>query len=161
MAQGRKKPRAQHITDGTYRDDRQLPDQVVPPELVTLPLAPDHLTKYAQTCWNNICFYLSENKLLTSGDLLLVEMLAINYDLVRRCYDDLKGADLVETLQGKNGEYKQKNPLHLVLLESQKEILQISKQLGLSPLARTSIGVSYSRPDDPLGDLMNAGKKGR
>ena len=149
------------MTDGTYRDDRQLPDQVVPEPVLTIPLAPAHLSDDAKTCWKNICVFMAQNKLLTNGDLLLVEMLSINYDLVRRCYEQLNKEDLVERLEGKNGEYLQKNPHHLVLLETQKEILQISKQLGLSPLARTSIGVRFSAPDDPLGELLNGGKKNR
>ena len=149
------KPIAKHKQDGTFRDDRHLPD--TPPDgtadMEVIDNFPAGLNERCRQDWQLICGEMFLARTLNPGDILLIESLCINLDMQRECYKYLQSGELFERMVNTKGaEYIQTNPAINALSSINKTIIDLCNQLGLSPLARTKIGVSKSDKKDVFKD---------
>lgn len=158
MKEGRKnKPASLHKQQGTYREDRHLPDAMEnyvetkdePPQ------APEKLTENAKRYWFLVVRELIRNRVYSDGDSMLIEILCGKMDLHDRAIADLNNEGLVSIVTNSKGTtYPMPHPNINIARTLSKEILEITSHLGLSPLARTQIGVSKSDTKDPLKGLI-------
>lgn len=158
------KPAAVHKANGTARDDRMLPDALenYVQEVDTIPLPPITLSDIGKKHWFIIVGQMVEGRIFTNGDRVLVESLCMKLDIQEQAYESLKGQPLVfDMVNHKGMEYKMINPLTTVINGLSGEIIKICTQLGLSPFARTQIGVGKSDPDDPLAAQLNKKKNNK
>jgi P27 family predicted phage terminase small subunit len=153
----KRKPLERHKQEGTLRADRHLPDAVeafVEP-VKQIPLPPPHLSAGAVQYWNQVAATMADMGILANADLAILETLAMKLDIQRRAYDELCKQDLVLNLvNAKGGEFKMINPNSTILNTVTSDIIKITAQLGLSPAARTQIGVVNKKPDDPMKNFF-------
>lgn len=152
-----KKPIEQHKRDGTFRDDRHLPDTVsnYAEKKTIVPMPPASLPKDAEKFWYSTVGYLIDNDIYTDGDNALIETLCMRLHIQERAYEELKNSDLVlELVNAKGAEYRQINPASTILNSVTDDIIKICAHLGMSPTARTNIGVNNKAPNDPLKNLL-------
>ena len=153
---GRKKTVEQHKQDGTFRKDRHLPDLIqAGRHSDAVEVYPDDLPPEASKYWYLIVANMKIAKSLNDEDLAMIRSLVMCYHLQDQCFKNISenGLQLILT-NSKGAEYVQRNPAIESLDAVQKRIILFSKHLGLSPLARTDIGVSKSDKKDPLLDLI-------
>ena len=139
--------------NGTWRDDRHLPDAAAAPPVQRLPLPPSSLHKDAHQYWNVQASALMEMKVLTSGDLILLEAFCnekLKYDRAGRALED---EDMIDETNG--GSTKMVN-LHIKIQnDALNNLLNISKRFGFDPLSRMDIGVKKSDPADPGAKFLD------
>lgn len=152
-----KKPEAVKKKEGTYRQDRSLPSSLEKyAEVVNVILPPDYLQGYAREYFLNISAVMSSLKVLTASDVFLIESLSIKLEIQKKAYEQLQNEDLIiDLVNSKGAKYKMINPLTTIINSQMADMIKIAAQLGLSPEARTKIGIINSgNPKDPLKDLI-------
>ena len=151
----KKKPAAIHRQQGTHRDDRHLPDALenyVKP-VTEIPEPPASLTEQAKRYWFLITRELVNGGIFSDGDMMMVEVLAAKHDLHKQAIEAVNSEGLVSIVTNSKGTtYPMPNPHINIARTLSKEIMELSSHLGLSPLARTQIGVSKSSNDDAFKD---------
>lgn len=159
--EGRKnKPAEVHKRQGTYRADRHLPDAVenfVKPQTEKLQSleAPEKLTEGAKKYWFLIVREMINGNIFADADMPLIELLAAKHDLHDQAVEAINSEGMVSIVTNSKGTtYPMPNPHIGIARTLSKEIMELTSHLGVSPLARTQIGVSQSDKNDPLkGDL--------
>lgn len=145
---GKRKLPEQKKQDGTWRDDRHLPDAVQVDPVQRLPMPPATLHRDAHQYWNVQASALLEMKVLSSADLILLEAFCnekLKYDRAGKLLED---EDMVDETNA--GTTKMVN-LHLRIQDQAlTNMLNISKKFGFSPLDRMDIGAAKSDKADPL-----------
>lgn len=160
MARGRKpKPTELHILEGTYRDDRSLPDAMTASPVVQVPMPPKSLRKHkeAKELWYQVATELATMKVLSNADLVALEMYCQQVIIYRRateeCWDD-KDKYLVKTTGSKGNEVMRMNQMFFVANEAFRKIMALGSELGLTPAARAKIGVRSLSKGDMARGLM-------
>jgi len=74
---------------GTFRKDRENPDQPKPDPLKIAP-APEWLDQYGRECWEAHVPHLLNNRLLTSLGIYMFAAVCERWSTYRRAVDDLK-----------------------------------------------------------------------
>src|SRR6185503_2614702 len=83
------KPAVIKRLQGTFRKDRQNPDQPKPDPLKIAP-APEWLDQYGRECWEAHVPHLLNNRLLTSLGIYMFAAVCERWSTYRRAVDDLK-----------------------------------------------------------------------
>lgn len=137
---------------GTFRDDRHLPDYAKLPTVEHLPMPPPTLNEKAHYVWYAQASAMRDMGLLTTADYTLLELFCEEKYMYDKAVKALRSEDLID--ETNNGLTKMVN-LHVrIKNDAIKNMIDLAKKLGLSPLDRTNIGVTSSQPNDPLKDLL-------
>ena len=152
------KPTAMKRIEGTYRQDRALPQEVEPRRLAAVPDPPENLTDMARREWYVVCDWLLEVGNLAFTDISLVAAYCNEMSLYWEYDKKLKAKG--ETIVYKNqlGEVLrvQVNPYVSMRKSALDSALRLAGQFGFTPSARTRIK-SGNQTDkaDPLQDLLD------
>jgi len=150
MARGKKKLPEIHIRDGTYRQDRHLPDMAKGDPVTQIPMPPPSLHKDAHAIWYSQAAALVEMRTLTSADHILLESFCnekLKYD---RATEALEYDDMIQ--ETNNGSTQMVSLYIKIQNDCLKNMIELSKRFGFDPLSRTSIGVSKSDKKDVFKD---------
>lgn len=74
-----RKPRGRKIIQGTFRNDRNPPREPTPPAVPTAPKPPAGMNRWARGAWKRLAAELTDQELLTSLDLMTLELLCAAY----------------------------------------------------------------------------------
>lgn len=112
---------------------------------------PRHLKSYAHTLWINLFPILKETKYVKQADAKTVEMLCMNYQVMREAYDEIKENGIVKAsyktvVSPVTGEILahdftgfKRNPATQILDTTTAKIKSLSEALGLTPASRAQI----------------------
>lgn len=159
---GRKpKPVALHVIEGTYRDDRVLPDAMAANPVVQVPMPPKGMRKHkeAKELWYQVATELATIKVLSNADLVALEIYCQQVVIYRAAtdqfWDDVHA--YIKTAKGSKGNDVEKpNPYIAVANEAFRKIVTLSAELGLTPAARAKIGLrNISKGDGARGLMRN------
>lgn len=125
--------------------------------------APDYLSKQAGVTWRKVAGFLEDNSAVSRIDEALVELYCTNYEIYRNAYSHIQengqAQAIYKSLQNSDGEiigedftgYK-RNPMIQVYNDAAKNLVTISRELGLSPKSRSELlaiaGESNGGDDD-------------
>jgi P27 family predicted phage terminase small subunit len=135
---------------------RPIPE---PPPLPTVPEPPDYLTGHARAEWERVVPGLHGLGLLTALDIQPLAAYCQAYALWRSAVDEFAkaAADSVTAgllvPSGRAGAL-QRNPLAKIAADAASDMLSFAGHFGLSPLARSRIGVGTKPPPSKFGDLI-------
>ena len=112
---------------------------------------PRHLKSYARSLWINLLPILRETNYIKQADAKTVELLCMNYQIMREAYEDIKMNGIVKAsyktvVSPVTGEvlahdftgFKQ-NPATRILDATTSKIKSLSEALGLTPASRAQI----------------------
>ena len=138
--------------NGTFRDDRHLPDYAKLPPVENIPMPPPTLNPKAHYVWYTQVSAMQTMQTLTAADYTLLELFCEQKYLYDRAVKELMNDDLID--ETNNGSTKMVSLYIKIQNDAINNMLNLSKALGFSPLHRSSIGVKASMPNDPLKDLL-------
>lgn len=153
MARGRKaKPVEVSRRDGNP-GKRKLGDPVLVGDrlidVATLPGLPEHLEgdDEAQLLWEEVLAILVDAQIATRGDLFLVSMFVESVMESRRAYKQLRKQGSVVSTSRNDGERPslKANPYAKVWREANAQMLKLTEQLALSPVARARLGLAIGQ----------------
>jgi P27 family predicted phage terminase small subunit len=123
------------------------------PRLPTaVPVCPADLAGGAKRAWTEICAALSALQVLTSADVFVVEVAAVELDRYRRARTEAAAEG--EVLQGARGCYM--NPRLNVALSGLKRLMWALSECGLTPAARTRVKVQLEEGADPFEEFLQS-----
>jgi P27 family predicted phage terminase small subunit len=137
---------------GTFRDDRHMPDYAKLPTVENIPMPPPTLSEGAHDVWYSQVTSMKTMGILTTADFTLLEIFCEQKHIYDCAVKEMRGQKSVIDTNG--GATKMINPLIKIQTDALRNLMDLSKKLGLSPLDRTNIGVKDSQPNDPLKDLL-------
>lgn len=156
MGPGRpSKPKAVKVLQGTYREDRALPDEVQPELLASIPDPPDGLGDWGRREWAIVCRWLHDVGCLASTDLSLI---AAYCNEVSNYWDydsQVKSKGAVVAIKNKEGVVVkvQKNPFTTLRKESLAQALHLASQFGFTPAARSRLSSPKAGKNKPVSRL--------
>lgn len=137
---------------GTFRDDRHLPDHAKLTPIENIPMPPPTLNEKAHYVWYAQVSAMQKMRILTEADYILLELFCEEKYIYDKAVKALRSEDLID--ETNNGLTKMVN-LHVrIKNDAIKNMIDLSKKLGFSPLDRSSIGVNNSIPNDPLETII-------
>ena len=138
--------------NGTFRDDRQLPDYARLDAMDITPMPPPTLHEKAHQTWYTQVSAMQQMKTLTVADLVLLEAFCYQKYLYDISISKIMEDALID--ETNNGSTKMVSLYIKIQNDAITNMINLSKKLGFSPLDRSSIGVKSSEPNDPLNGLM-------
>lgn len=156
-------------------DQRQKTEELIEktsglPRLQKTP--PSHLKSYARALWVNIVPILNDMQYINQADVKTVELLCINYQIMRESYQDILEHGIVketfktvvspvtgEVVAHDSTGYK-RNPATQILDSATAKIKSLSESLGLTPASRAQIlSITPDENEDApsLNDILNKG----
>jgi P27 family predicted phage terminase small subunit len=139
--------------NGTFRDDRYLPDYARLDTVKNIPTPPATLSKAAHEVWYIQVSAMQQMRTLTEADFVLLELFCEQKALYNKALKRLNDDDeLVD--ETNNGATKMISQYIKIMDGAIRNMIDLSKKLGFSPLDRSSIGVTPSQPNDPLKELL-------
>lgn len=137
---------------GTFRDDRHLPYHAQLPTVENIPMPPPTLNEKAHYVWYSQVAAMQKMRILTEADYILLELFCEEKYIYDKAVKALRSEDLID--ETNNGLTKMVN-LHVrIKNDAIKNMIDLSKKLGFSPLDRSGIGVNNSIPNDPLAGII-------
>lgn len=133
---------------------------------------PRHLNSYARALWINLLPLLRETKYIKQADAKTVEMLCMNYQVMREAYEDIKENGITKevyrtVVNPVNGDVItrefsgfKRNPATQILDTTTAKIKSLSESLGLTPASRAQIMNIVPEEDDgdvSMGELLSKG----
>lgn len=138
------------------------------PLLPTRP--PSYLGRISAHMWRDLVKELNKKKLVRSVDSTTVELFCVNYEIMRKAYDNLKEhGEMTEMkrtlLNPKTGDIVavdslgfKKNPATQVVNDATAKLKSLSQDLGLSPASRAMLlNVTKNDGDDGGDNLAQFG----
>jgi P27 family predicted phage terminase small subunit len=141
VTRGRKpKPREVKIASGNP-GRRKLPEPVLVGERVAgdAPLAPAGLDEWAAVVWGELAQLLTEGGVLTRGDLVALEGLAVMVGRARQARAALVGEPLV--VRGSQS-WMIPNPLLRIERDAWAAAQRVAVEFGMTPSARARLGLT-------------------
>jgi P27 family predicted phage terminase small subunit len=138
--------------NGTFRDDRHLPDYARLPVVENTPYPPPTLPEKAHPVWYAQVTAMQQMRTLTEADFVLLEAFCYQKYLYDKAVKELANEDLID--ETNNGSTKMVSLYIKIQNDAIANMMNLSKKLGFSPLDRTGIGVKDSSPNDPLSGLL-------
>lgn len=140
---GRKaRPPQEKIREGTYRPDRDGPEETLRPPDLTRPRMPVGMSSSAKTAWKTLLDDLEASALLDSTDAPLYEAFAINLARAREARRAVKTHGLLVT--GSGGQLAA-NPAVRLEREAMREVRMLADQLAIGMSARARLGMAVAR----------------
>ena len=142
----------QHKIDGTYEHSRHD----IPEVIYISPTMPEGMDSIAVDLWNELAPKLDRLGVFTETDNLNLQMLC-------EAYVNYRKADAIVKLDGEcltqvNGNIIE-HPMGKARSRYLKEVLDISRQFGMTPISRTGISHVKKKPEESKLDLMLLGKR--
>lgn len=142
---------------GTVQPSRVRRDEVRPPVLKDIPLAPESLSARGKEEWYTTCTELAGLKMLHKVDLALLGAYCNEIAIYWEAETLLRQNGRLIVLKNPDGsiKYAQPAPHVSIARNALKMALSIATQFGFTPSARTRIGApgGDSKPADPWADL--------
>lgn len=113
--------------------------------------APEYLGSIGKALWRYLVPYLNQSEKFIHADQYLVAQYCSTYEIYRKAYEQLQKHGLQQpiyktTLSPVDGKVKarefagyRKNPSYTIMSDSLSKMIQMEKQLGLSPKARSQM----------------------
>lgn len=114
-------------------------------QVQTAPTPPAHLSRDGKAEWRRVAPILVERRILTFGDLGILESYATAIGLVREASRHLQTQGIVL----ENGK---RNPAAGILTAAQTAALRAASELGLTPVARSRAGMNGNPSSDDDDD---------
>lgn len=152
-----KKPLTQHKREGTYRKHRHEGPE---PESVK-PGDGDGLEGVALDTWNKISPVLTGMGVYTEADELALHMLCESYGFYVDASKDIKENGRYKIQVNKTGnEYYIENPSVKARGRFWREVVDLARQFGLTPSARTGLSVIKVEEKKPsaLESILRGGR---
>lgn len=142
---------AHHELMGTKSEAAPVTDSTVP---AGKPTCPKFLSPAAKKEFRRLCKALAERRVLTAGDQRLLAIAAVLYDRWIRALEKvaLEGEITQYESRDRNGNalFREKKSLNLVVAqESEKQMLAIQVQLGLTPVMKDKPLQAGRAADEP------------
>ena len=138
--------------NGKFRDDKHLPDYAKLPAIENIPMPPPTLNEAAHYVWYSQVSAMQAMRILTATDYILLELFCQQKYLYDMAVESMITSPLVEKTN--KDTTKMVNLYIKIQNDAIRNMMDLSKKLGFSPLDRSSIGVKDSQPNDPLKDLL-------
>lgn len=142
---------------GTAQPSRVRRDEVRPPVLKEIPLAPDYLSARGKEEWYTTCAELAGLKMLHKVDLSLLAAYCNEMAVYWESETLLRQNGRLIVFKNEDGslKYAQPAPHVSIARNALKMALSIATQFGFTPSARTRIAapVGESKPTDPWAEL--------
>jgi len=140
-----------HELMGTQSEAAPVTDSRIP---AGKPSCPKYLSAVAKAEFRRLCKALAERRVLTAGDQRLLTLAAVIYDRWLRCLEKvaLEGELTQYESRDKDGNaiFREKKNLNLVIAqESEKALLGVLIQLGLTPLQKDKPKLGGHAPAEP------------
>ena len=131
-----------------------------PAPLAEVPSPPDYISGHGRAEWERVAPELCSLGLLTAFDIQTLAAYCRAYDrwrtaselLARAAEDDPATAGLL--VAGARPGALQRNPLVKIVADAAGDMLSFGAQFGLTPLARSRIGVETKQPPSKFGGLI-------
>jgi P27 family predicted phage terminase small subunit len=149
-----RKPTPAKILSGTFRKDRENPDEPKPEPPEELK-APEWLDEYGRECWDKYVPRLVKTGILTSIDMLLFAGLCERWSTYRRAIDDTK-INLTHSTES-NGECAK--PQVAIAKLAFDQFCRGMAEFGCSPASRGKVKAVPPTDDDPVEKFFNRGSK--
>tara|TARA_Y100000310_G_scaffold36360_1_gene34254 strand:+ start:67 stop:531 length:465 start_codon:yes stop_codon:yes gene_type:complete len=131
-----KKPKALKVLTGTFKQSRELENEMEIAPLKKIPNPPEDFAGIALSTWIKTARILHESGVLTEGDLYALEGFCRIREQLLEAESELRSEGLViHTAVGTTV----KNPLCTIVNECRSQFIKFSAVLGLDPASRTKI----------------------
>ena len=138
-----KKPIEQLQREGTFRSDRHAG----PRPAVVKPTAPEGLNEKALAMWKKLSPIICEMGIYTAADELALRMLCESYALYVEACDDIDAKGTYITQVNRTGnEYYTDNPSVKARGKYWREVVEVCRQFGMTPVSRT--GLHVGKPEE-------------
>lgn len=117
-----------------------------------VPPPPEHLPEAAAEVWREILPEIAEVGLARTIDLPYLEALSTHVAISRRALREL-GPDFEEAVSITEKGTPVVSPWHRIYRDSWAEALKIGEQYGLSPIARTRLGIAAAQAKSLADEL--------
>ena len=152
-----KKPLEKHKREGTFQACRHAGPE---PELVD-PQEPEGLTGDALKMWRKYAPIIGEMGIYTKADELAFRMLCDSYALYVAACEDIEENGPYQTQVNRMGNvYYTDNPSVKQRSKHWREVIDICRQFGLTPSARTGLHVE-KKEDNSISELAKILKGSR
>ncbi len=118
-----------------------------------VPKTPPRLSPEQRRAWRILVADLAESGVLDHADAGVVEAAAVFWGRAREARELLNALPLEDRLLSETRRGKASNPLLVVERNSWTEFRQVAEHLGLSPAARTRLGLSAAKRDTLAREL--------
>lgn len=160
MAGRKKKPTNLKVVHGTFRKDRDNPNEPKPDPVKKVPPAPSWLDEEGRKEWKRVAKELFNMGLLTPVDMTALEAYCSVYSRWKKSEEDIDKNGLTFTYVNREGvEMKRKNPSIGIADESMKLMRSFLSEFGMTPSSRSKVSCNTSDANDPLDAFINRGKK--
>jgi phage terminase small subunit len=155
---GKRKPIADHILEGTFRDDRHTAT-ALQPYAEQLPQPSDMLNEFARELFYVEVAFLNKNRMYNPAWQWQIEMMCYNIAVAFECMNELKdksGSGLLIKVH----DQPYFNPTLRLMWKSYEHAHKIAIQLGITPVAFTKFKqmTDEAKPTD-LQKLLQRKKK--
>src|SRR5688572_3305386 len=145
-----RKPTPAKILQGTFRKDRENPDEPKP-DLVKNLNAPTWLDQYGRECWDHYVPKLIKTGILTSIDVFLFAAVCERWSTFRRAADELqKGLTHYSESNGNCAK-----PEAAIAKVAYADFKQGLEQFGCSPASRGKVKAVLPEKDDPVANYRD------
>ena len=153
-----RKPIEQHRRDGTYQPCRH---KGVEPKSVK-PEMPGDLKGEAAQLWSDLTPILEDMGIYTAADSLALRLLCDSYAFYMEASEYVKehGSYYVAHVTRGGLEVFKEHPASKAVSRHRKEIIEMCRQLGLTPASRTGLNVSKTKSEIPseLSNILRGGR---
>lgn len=145
------KPRQQHMSDGTYREDRHGSGSLP----LAIPEMPPDMSPVAQSAWNVITQRLFDAGLIAEIDSHAVRMLCETWALYIEACDAIRDRGLlVDSVNTKGAPIVTANPAVAIRNAASNDLYRLLRQFGMTPSSRLSFNFDGSGASDSIAGIL-------
>jgi P27 family predicted phage terminase small subunit len=152
-----RKPRQAKIVQGTFRKDRNPGREPAPALWPAPPRPPAGLNRWARREWKRLAAELQEQQLLTTVDLVALEICCTVFGVFKECADAIrKAGGLAKYLSGEDAN-SHTRPLFSAQRHAWAGYKSYLTEFGLSPASRNRIEAPAKKTGgiDPMEWLLD------
>lgn len=149
-----KATKAHHERAGNYRKSRHGS-----PELATeVPPIPA-MSVEAKKAWNSLTPLLVEAGAIAKVDQMALQALCESWAIYVKCQNDIDKKGILVTVTGRLGQKsKAKNPAIQIRNEAWKQVYDMTKQFGMTPVSRTGLQPRDKGRTRDISDILGLSK---
>jgi len=155
----RKKPTKQKITEGTFRADRAVENEVSFTPVDGVPDPPDYFGSIAKREWYKLIPEIQKANTLEQVDLPQLVLYCWYIQLITEQSKIIKKEGTTVKITNKGGHsYEVQHPALRTLNEAAEKVIRIASRFGFDPASRTKVGAPVKQDQDPFKELISEGK---
>ncbi|MCE7038982.1 phage terminase small subunit P27 family [Dyadobacter sp. CY312] len=159
MGAGRKPKNTDVLkAQGTFRKDRHGKRIAIDESLSKSPV--DWLSDEEKEVWAKWYEYLQKNEILKETDEVAFGLLCKTFVRVKKLTDEMPDIKkyLIMHTSDVGAKVSKKNPLYDILADSEKTLLKLLTEFGMTPASRAKVKTAIGERKNPLQELRNRGK---